>query len=40
MLGAWSSPARAVVPTTGFDADLEEDGDIQLCNRGKVENRN
>lgn len=40
MLGAWSSPAWAVVPTTDFDADLEEDGDIQLCNRGKVENRN
>ena len=40
MLGAWSSPGWAVVPATGFDADLEEDGDIQFCNGGKVENRN
>lgn len=40
MLGAWSSPAWAAVPATGFDADLEEDGDIQFCNPGKVENRN
>lgn len=31
------SPASALVPGTGFDADLEEDGDVQLCNPEGVE---
>jgi hypothetical protein len=29
---AGQGTASAIVPATGFDADLEEDGDVQLCN--------
>ena len=34
---AGQGTASALVPATGFDADLEEDGDVQLCNPGGVE---
>ena len=34
---AGQGSAFALVPTTGFDADLEEDGDVQLCNPEGVE---
>ncbi len=34
---AGQGTASALVPTTGFDADLEEDGDVQLCNPDGVE---
>lgn len=37
-LAGWSAPAQSLVPSTDFDADLEEDGDIQMCNRGGLEN--
>jgi hypothetical protein len=34
---AGQGTASALVPATGFDADLEEDGDVQLCNPEGVE---
>ena len=34
---AGQGTATALVPFTGFDADLEEDGDVQLCNPDGVE---
>lgn len=36
-LAGWTAPANALVPLTDFDADLEEDGDIQMCNRNGLE---
>ncbi len=34
---AGQGTASALVPATSFDADLQEDGDVQLCNPEGVE---